>query len=329
MKTHAQRYLALLSLMALTACAQIRHPTQITFKVVDDLGSPVTAGIVRASTFSYWKSGEGFGRDVNEHYKASINKDGIAVLEGSSLRGSLAYGVYPEGNYYPGFGGEYRFKQVENGRWEPWNPQVEIVVPRIVNPIPLYARRYGLHERASLPIEGAVGFDLVVSDWVPPYGKGKTADFIFDYRTIVPLVDEQKAFECVLNLTFMNPGDGIVSRQASPARRLIQLPRQAPEEGYEPKWTKRFGRLTDVSDLLPHERENLNYFFRVRTVLDSSGKVVSAHYGKIYGDIVFDAVRHLRFTYYINPTPLDRNLEFNPKRNLFSERLTGTDAIGP
>jgi hypothetical protein len=45
-----------------------------------------------------------------------------------------------------------------------------------------------------------------------------------------------------------------------------------------------------------------------------------AHYGKIYGDF-------MNFTYYLNPTPNDRNVEFDPKRNLFTnlkddERVT-------
>jgi hypothetical protein len=47
----------------------------------------------------------------------------------------------------------------------------------------------------------------------------------------------------------------------------------------------------------------------VRTVLDEMGNIKSAHYGKIYGDF-------MQFKYYLNPTPNDRNIEFDPKRNL-------------
>ena len=52
-----------------------------------------------------------------------------------------------------------------------------------------------------------------------------------------------------------------------------------------------------------------NYFFRVRTLLDEHGNVKSALYGKIYGDF-------MQFAYYLNPTPNDRNVEFDPKQNL-------------
>jgi hypothetical protein len=51
------------------------------------------------------------------------------------------------------------------------------------------------------------------------------------------------------------------------------------------------------------------HFFWVRTVKDHEGNIVSAHYGKIYGDF-------MQFTYYLNPTPNDRNIEFDPKQNL-------------
>ena len=70
------------------------------------------------------------------------------------------------------------------------------------------------------------------------------------------------------------------------------------------------------------EREDRNYFVRVRTVLDQQGKIVSALYGKIDGDIRFSPIRSktcsLMFTYYLNPTPNDRNMEFDPKRNLLT-----------
>jgi hypothetical protein len=54
-----------------------------------------------------------------------------------------------------------------------------------------------------------------------------------------------------------------------------------------------------------------NYYFRVRTKLDENGNVVSARYGKIYGDF-------MQFSYYLNPTPNDRNVEFDPKQNLIT-----------
>ena len=70
------------------------------------------------------------------------------------------------------------------------------------------------------------------------------------------------------------------------------------------------------------QRKDLNYFFRVRTKKDEAGKIVSANYGKIRGplDFGFRGRRNgLGMTYYFNPTPNDRNMEFDPSRNLFAD----------
>ena len=49
------------------------------------------------------------------------------------------------------------------------------------------------------------------------------------------------------------------------------------------------------------------------TKLDEHGNIISAQYGKIYGDF-------LSFTYYLNPTSNDRSIEFDPDKNLFGGR---------
>ena len=48
--------------------------------------------------------------------------------------------------------------------------------------------------------------------------------------------------------------------------------------------------------------------FRTRTRVDENGKLVSAHYGKIYGPWEFSTVIRIKDIYF-NPTPNDLNLE--------------------
>jgi hypothetical protein len=52
-------------------------------------------------------------------------------------------------------------------------------------------------------------------------------------------------------------------------------------------------------------------------VLDEGGKVKSALYGKVMGPILCGAQGYVQFTYYLNPNPNDRNMEFDPTKNLF------------
>ena len=159
--------IASLGLAALPACGQTKHPAQITFKGVDDQGQRVTAGTVRASTFFHGVPADGFGRDETETDVAKINDEGIAVVKRGSIRGDFRYGVYPVGRYYSGGGFPHTFSEVRLGRWDPWNPEVTVVVPRVLNPIPLHVRTVGDGPNLEMPTLGPVGFDLLLSDWAP------------------------------------------------------------------------------------------------------------------------------------------------------------------
>ena len=68
--------------------------------------------------------------------------------------------------------------------------------------------------------------------------------------------------------------------------------------------------------------ENRCYTFRIRSRYDERGNLAEARYGKIYGDFKFEGhldrgIISVRFLYYLNPTPLDRNLEWDRKNNGF------------
>ena len=67
------------------------------------------------------------------------------------------------------------------------------------------------------------------------------------------------------------------------------------------------------------------YCFRVRSRYDGRGNLIEAYYGKIYGDFRFrgtDKGFHgANFLYYLNPTSLDRNLEWDMKNNLCEKPL--------
>ena len=90
--------------------------------------------------------------------------------------------------------------------------------------------------------------------------------------------------------------------------------RTAPEGGYNANLDLHYS-----NSLRPNPVPG--YFIRVRSVLDENGKLKSALYGKITDNFKFFAgtkAPHagLGFTYYLNPTPNDRNVEFDPQKNL-------------
>jgi hypothetical protein len=76
--------------------------------------------------------------------------------------------------------------------------------------------------------------------------------------------------------------------------------------------------------------EDVGYFLRTRVRLDRDGNIASANYAKIMGDfLVATKGGQVAFTYDFNPLPNDRNLEFDPKKNLFPKDKPGANVYDP
>jgi len=319
MKTKINTMLAcLLVSVAISRAVEVGE-VQITFKVVDDSGKPVPGATVGMSLIQLKNP---LGQRVLENAtKTQLNsitdKEGGAVIKNSSISPEVYYGVPPMPGYYYTRASEFKFRRVENNQWQPWNPTVTIVLKPIINPIPMYAK-----ETLNLTIPEnvkPVGYDLQMGDWVTPYGKGLTSDFNFNLERQFTSVTQ--VFSATLTLTFSNDGDGIqtIPPEASTGSDL-RSPRFAPENGYESKLVERTYRESERKPIVKEPKAGQKYFFRVRTKKDDQGKIVSALYGKIYGDINFDFFSPktiVAFTYYLNPDRNSRNMEFDPKQNLF------------
>jgi len=229
---------------------------------------------------------------------------------------TIGYGADKEGYYSrTGLGYDFDFKNKANGIWHPWNPTLEIVLIKTLDPIPMYAKSVNL----GLPVfDKPAGFDFMIGDWVEPYGKGNRTDIMFTGH-----LDQRSRldYDYKLTVSFPNKGDGIQTF-ATPQNHqnsLLRSPHQAPDGGYEPQYVQEDIERPDK--IIKHDFEpKRNYFFRVRTVLDENGNVKNALYGKIYGDF-------MQFKYFLNPMANDLNIEFDPKRNLLGG-LQSVEQVG-
>lgn len=313
----------LLFVVALVAAQTLGQPTaSITLRVLDIDGKPVIGANVGAAFEVPKASGLGTKSVAKE---GVTNEKGEYVASASTSSGYVSYGADKQG-FYPTDNLKMTFQESKDGRWLPWNPTVEVVLKRIINPVPMYARKVNV----EIPEIGKpCGYDLAVGDWVTPRGKGITNDFVFQaMRRFVSWED----FDSSVEITFSNKGDGLSAiRVADKPNQgsALRLPHNAPEGGYQAEIKMSIGRAPGAYQQQT-AKEDMNYFFRVRTVLDGKGKVVSAQYGKIHGDFRLDPINSktcaIVFTYYFNPTANDRNVESDPKRNLF-ENLSGLDRI--
>jgi hypothetical protein len=152
-----------------------------------------------------------------------------------------------------------------------------------------------------------IGYDLMIGDWVGPYGKGLATDIVFekDYTNM-----SSSEYYSKITVTFPKTGDGIQVYTIPDSEKGsgLRSPHEAPIDGYQPELTRETSALSGRPTKTEYDPNRI-YLFRVRTAIDDRGNIVSAHYGKIYGDF-------MQFAYYLDPTPNNRNIEFDPKQNL-------------
>lgn len=324
MKTKLQKciYLSILFILSGNCTYALTNFAKATIAVFDENNKPVE-GAYTGITFET-NTSQGPKFSTGDGLTDSVGK----FTASGNCNGHIAYGAKKEG-YYDSYN-IYDFKGKNSFGWEPWNPELKIVLRKIENPVQMYARDTK-RSKIEIPIVNQdVGFDLVKFDWVVPYGIGSNADFIFNLQRL-PVVS-RKNYDATLTITFSNKWDGIQAvREDLQYGSKFKLPRFAPENGYESKLILHQWRVAGgpVNQNFDFKADDLNYVFRVRSV-HKDGKIERSMYGKTRGYISFTAMESktakIYFTYYLNPD-YTRNLEFDPKRNLFGnlpdlERVT-------
>lgn len=310
----------------------------ITLKVVNEDAKPIS-GATAAISFLQ-------GRDRDRH-EGMTNEDGKYSASGMSIVG-VRVSAKAENHYAASLHHSPDFKRPRG------KDELTLVLPTIREPVSLFSCRV---HYLQFPAQNEwLGYDFAAGDWVAPHGEGEEADIRFRFRTEftgyagsgeklerameISKTLAQRAgkefseeefrksaghWEGTLELSFPGEKEGLIEvvDRFWPHSEL-KLPHRAPESGYSP--TRRYEAHTRGPRM---DDPDVGYFLRTRVQLDAKGDIVSAHYAKIYGDFRFDPRGAVSFTYYFNPTPNDRNLEFDPKRNLFPKDRDGTNNLSP
>ncbi len=295
MKTTKSPLIICLIVLLLLACSV----NKVTIKVVDEDGNPIEGARV----------GMGFEKNTGWATESSgrqglTRSDGLFSATGSG-NGHITYGARKE-DYYDSYY-DYDFKD-----GDPWNKELKIVMRKIENPVQMYIKNAAI----KIPVIGEeVGFDLILYDWVTPYGIGKHRDFMFFLEK--KYIDRDN-FESNLTIKFSNIKDGIIKVLDDPENgSVFKLPKYAPKDGYNSiiKLERRQGL---GKSRVRGYRQDDSYLFRCRSEIEGS-KPHRSMYGKILGPIQFDRrtdPTEIYFKYYINPD-YTRNLEHDPNSNLF------------
>lgn len=316
-------FFSFLLLGILTSCDGAQ-PVNVTITVVGQDGFPVEGARV----------GVGFrslgGKDVAD--SGLTNGKGIFIARGSSNYEFVAQ--ISKGDYYPSELGRRSVKRkIAPGKWEVKDQEVTVVLRERRNPIPMYARANTTINLFEM--NKAIGFDLLVFDWVAPHGGGKVSDLTFE---ISGYYNSRNDMDSTLTVRFPNEGDGAYAFEAVAEESEFISPYTAPESGYVNLLSlhKMAKPGDDLYSLVKESdvRGDRNYVIRFRTILDDNGAVKEAMYGKIYGDFDFAGAykegSYIRpKAYYINPTVNDRNLEYAVGENLVADIKSFNDPKKP
>ena len=302
-----------LSMILLAACADRGPVAKVTIRVVDEDNKGVNGALVKVGFLS--------NLEKNKEWvvEGTANSEGKFTAEAKT--NGLVGAVITKDGYYESTA-DIPFTKKEGSRWLPWNVEVIVVLRRIGDPVPMYAR----NAQIQIPQrEKNFGFDLIRYDWVMPYGKGKNADFVFK---ITGSYTNEHDFTRTLTIATPNGCDGLqLVKEDTHYGSRLKLPRYAPETGYTKIVTKTITAVPSKPIETDSAEEN-NYVFRTRSQRD--GSTCKAMYGKIIGDFDFSAGEgkkaSIRFRYYLNPD-YSTNLEFNRNKNLF-EGMTDLEKAG-
>lgn len=316
---------------------------KISPKVTDENGAPIKDAEVHVAVGNPLEYKDGYN-----DFLGRSDEQGFFVVE-SKIQTNTTIEVKKLGYYssrliYISPQNQVLHNLKSGDKIQPWNPTVPIILKKIGKPIPMIVR-LGLSNSERIyraPRLGEeVGFDMIKADWVRPNGKGEIADLLIRFDSEFP---SPESYKTDATIRFSNPDDGLL-----PITELIgkeselKYPRVAPENGYEVKSLNVRSPIYEARSEAK-EKQPLGYLFRIRTVRDKvTSKITSAQYGKIVGrpnsqensnPFEFNTVNRnekrelilepsFTFSSYLNPTPNDRNLEYDQQNNLAPEADKG------
>lgn len=270
--------------------------------------------------------------------KKTTDEKGFCHVAGETNTGETGVNIhYPPHGYYPNsFCIRHQFSQkpvFPLMRWRPTDLVITALLQRVMHPLPLFVKRMGRCIGSDAIDNNGKYFacDLVKGEFLPPFGKGEIADVVFSCPPQEYIGEgfngrNRRAPRYKNTVVAIFPGDeanGIQSVSVTNQQALLKV-REALENGYQRKLSFSESMAYDLQ-----HREGLDsgkcYCFRIRTERDEAGRIKSSLFGKMYGDPVFlldggdrwtQKVGGIVFLYYLNPTPNDRNLEWDRKSNL-------------
>lgn len=207
------------------------------------------------------------------------------------------------------------------GKWYPYGSQHTVALKKILDPQPM-----GVHSaRTSFKVpvyEEWVGFDCERYDFVSPHGNGKENDMLLRFTLDNPTRDD---YHMTMEVSFTNnPHAGAYEMERTGMSEFESVYHADTNAVYRQSFMYRFdqspGKVPEYTAQLQSDKYLV---FRTRTKVDEEGRLVSALYGKIYGDWNFAGPGGMNMAQFMfNTMPNDTNLEDGEaaRRTLMNKR---------
>ena len=286
---------------------------KIVYHVVDDDGKPLANQQV-----GYRWQNDYPRKTWGGHAMTDTNGD--VVLQ-DKVGSELTVGVCNKGYY--GFGDRivFYFREgvsplVKDGKWQPYGEHRTLVLKRIKNPVEMSFHNWGIDGCRAPATNVWIGLDLESGQWCKPYGAGKNEDVLVRFSGVVK---NRFTRDTLTEISFTNlPYAGFYTLHKDSFSSLKTCyeastndSMYAEREVYFKSKTAK-GMPKDKKEFI-HLKSDEYMVFRTRCKVDESGKLISAHYGKIsgalYGGLMKLLFRSDGSGIYFNPTPNDTNLE--------------------
>lgn len=290
---------------------------KIVYRVVDDEGTPITNTAVH-------------GQWQNDYPRKTWKEDFVTDCNGEFIAkekvgGRFGFYVKKEGYYLSSTGVDFHWREgvsplVKDGKWQPYGEHRTLVVKRIKNPVDMKFHNWGIEGCCAPATNVWIGLDFEKGQWCKPYGSGEYEDVMIRFSGII--VDDF-TWDTKTEISFANvPYAGLYMMQKDTFSTMKTCYEALTNDS---AYTEKTITLTSKGrrGIAPNKQTtdkiaaDKYIVFRTRCTVDEKGRLVSAHYGKISGELggLLELLFCTRSTLaveagiYFNTTPNDSNIE--------------------
>ena len=305
---------ALLLFASISSVIPLSNSMTVTAHVQDTEEKPAVGVMVRVQT--YKNALQGLGRSPQyTHYEGRTDTNGNVTLCFQNYSCHFNMQAYSD-NYYMESTNYVYVKFIQHPDLSitltEHSKKINFTLRRKKNPTSLfYSRPSG--SRKLPQASGEFGFDLLMNDWIAPYGEGKIADF-YVQREASPTNSK-----VTLNsgIVFRGDGNGAYIRKMLKTTSDFKTDYEADTNGdYQVSLPLRHypapgAPMYTFSSIVKGDEYAV---LRTRTEKDAKGDIVKAHYSVMYGPIHIDEGFDW-LIYLFNPSANDPNLEMDLEKS--------------